>query len=97
MALPRGGQTTVNENELFRRVVRHMEEFLEVDLSHLEMGSRLATALPGLDSLKLFEMVLYLEDCFALKFDESVIQSIETVRDLVTYINGQLTQSVAQA
>jgi acyl carrier protein len=97
MAVPRGGQTTMNENELFRRVVQHLGEFLEADLSHLEMGSRLSTALPGLDSLKLFEMVLYLEDCFGLQFDESVMQSIETVRDLVTYISGQLSQGVAQA
>jgi acyl carrier protein len=83
----------VDERVLTERVIQHIGEFLEADVSYLASNSRLSTALPGLDSLKVFEMVLYLEDCFGVKFDESVIQSIDTLGDLTGYINGQLKEA----
>jgi acyl carrier protein len=80
--------TIMDEQIVFKQVVTHLSEFLEHDLSHLRMDSRLATALPDLDSLKVFEMILYLEECFGLKFDDSVIQNIETLGQLVAYISN---------
>lgn len=81
----------MNENALFERVVKHIGDYLELDVSHLEMDSRLATAVPGLDSLKQFEMLFYLEDCFKIQFDATIMESIETMRHLVVYINTQLS------
>lgn len=77
---------------LFQQVVQHVNEFLETKVSHLTLDSRLASAIPGLDSLKLFEMILYLEDCFQVEFDESVIEKFETMRDLVDYIESLLSK-----
>lgn len=74
---------------LFERVVRHIGEYLEQDVSHLTPTSRPATALAGLDSLKLFEMLLYLEDCFGVQFDDSVMEHMETLGQLVDYIARQ--------
>ena len=74
---------------LFERVVRHIGEYLEQDVSHLTPESRPATALAGLDSLKLFEMLLYLEDCFGVQFDDSVMEHMETLGQLVDYIARQ--------
>lgn len=71
---------------LFDRVVRHIGEYLETDVTHLRPDSRLATAVPGLDSIKLFELTLYLEDCLGVEFDESVMDHIETMQDLVAHI-----------
>lgn len=74
---------------LFERVVRHIGEYLERDVSHLTPESRPATALAGLDSLKVFEMLLYLEDCFGVQFDDSVMEHLETLGQLVEYIERQ--------
>lgn len=75
-------------SSLFQQVVQHVGEYLETDVTHLRLDSRLASAVPGLDSLKLFEMILYLEDCFQIEFDESVVGSIDTMQDLVHYIKS---------
>lgn len=76
--------------ELFRRTIQHIGEYLEQDVSHLTPVSRLDTAVAGLDSLKLFEMTLYLEDCFGIEFDESQFEKIRTVQDLIDQIKSRL-------
>jgi acyl carrier protein len=76
----------MEQSLLFAKVVSHIGEFLEVDVTHLRPDSNLATALPNLDSLKLFEMMLYLEECFQLRFDEQVVSRLGTVAELVEYV-----------
>jgi acyl carrier protein len=85
----------VDKQALFQSVVQHIGEYLETDVSYLTPESRPATAISGLDSLKLFEMFLYLEDCFGVEFDDSVMEHFETLNDLVDYI-GQQMPSQAQ-
>jgi acyl carrier protein len=80
----------LTRTEIYGRVVRHIEEYLERDLPDLRPESRLANLAPGLDSLKIFEMFLYLEDCFQLSFDESLVEQLGTLDDLVGYIAAQL-------
>jgi acyl carrier protein len=87
----------VDKSVLFERVVRHIGEYLETDVSHLTPESRPATALAGLDSLKLFEMLLYLEDSFGITFDDSVMEHVETLGALVDYIDRQLATTAAKA
>jgi acyl carrier protein len=84
---------TVDQTALSERVVRHIGEYLEADVSHLTLDSRPSAAIAGLDSLKLFEMFLYLEDCFGVEFDDSVMEHFETLGDLVGYIDRQLSTS----
>jgi acyl carrier protein len=81
----------VDRTALFQRVVKHVGEYLEADVSHLTLDSRPGDALGGLDSLRVFEMLLYIEDCFGLHFDDSVMEHFETLSDLVDYINQQLS------
>ena len=76
---------------VFGRVIQYVAEFLETDVSHLTLDSRPADALGGLDSLKVFEMLLYIEDRFGLQFDDSVMEHFETLGDLVDYIQRQLS------
>jgi acyl carrier protein len=77
---------------VFKQVVQHIGEYLETDVTHLRMDSRVASAIPGLDSFKLFEMILYLEDCFGIEFDESIMENIDTMEDLVNYITVLLPE-----
>ncbi|HEX8174140.1 MAG TPA: acyl carrier protein [Pyrinomonadaceae bacterium] len=81
----------MTEAEIFQKTVQHMGEYLERDIVHLSMDSRLDAIAPDMDSLKLFEMILYLEDCFNVDFDQSSLGNIETMRDLVTYIESMLS------
>jgi acyl carrier protein len=78
---------------LLNQVVHYVNEYFETDVTNLAMDSRLTNAVPGLDSLKLFELILYLEDCFQVKFDETVTERLETVGDLVEYIHSLLPGS----
>lgn len=85
----------MDEEIVFGKVVGHLSEFLEQDLSHIRMDSRLVASFPGLDSLTIFEMMLYLEDCFEVKFDDFVMSNIDTVGQLVAYISGRLSEDAA--
>lgn len=80
---------------LFGRIVHSIGEYLETDVSHLTMDSRLMSAVPGLDSFKLLEMLLYFEDCFEIKIDEMIIERLETMKDLVDYIESLLVKKSA--
>ncbi|MBS2964833.1 hypothetical protein KGA66_17380 [Actinocrinis puniceicyclus] len=74
------------DRELFERVVRHVGEFVEADVSYLTPDSHLASSIEGMSSLKMIEMLLYMEDCFGLDFDEGVVDKFEKVQDMVDYI-----------
>jgi acyl carrier protein len=37
----------------------------------------------------MFEMILYLEDCFGVEFDEAVMDQIDTLGGLVDHIREQ--------
>lgn len=80
------------DEALFQEVVRHIGEFLEVDTSHLKPESRLAGSIEGLSSLKLYEMMLYLEECMGFEFDEKVVDRIDTLQALVDYIRDHKRQ-----
>jgi acyl carrier protein len=79
----------MEQSPLFQQVVRLIGEYLEADVSHLRPDSRVSTAIPGLDSMKLFEMTLYLEDRLGVEFEESVMEHIDTMQDLVGYIESR--------
>ncbi len=78
-------------------LLRYVGEYLETDVSYLTLDSRLATALPGIDSLKLFELVLYLEDRLHVEFDDSVMENMDSLRDLLAYINSRLATAATTA
>jgi acyl carrier protein len=77
----------MEDQRLFEKVVGHIGEFVETDVSYLTPDSPLVTSIEGMSSLKMVELLLYMEDCFDLKFDESVMDKLETMKDLVNYIH----------
>jgi acyl carrier protein len=76
----------MQDEELFDRIVTHIGEFVERDVSHLTPQSHLGNSIEGMSSLKMVELLLYLEDCFGVDFDESVMDRLTTMGDLEEYI-----------
>ncbi|MGW1073328.1 acyl carrier protein [Streptomyces sp. NPDC002537] len=76
----------MQDQELFEKIVGHIGEFVEADVSHLTPDSHLATSIEGMSSLKMVELLLYMEECFGLEFDESAMGRFETMRDLVNHV-----------
>ncbi|MFJ9930209.1 phosphopantetheine-binding protein [Streptomyces misionensis] len=85
------------DQELFARITEHIGEFMERDVSYLTPQSHISNSIEGMSSLKLVELLLYLEDCFSVDFDESVMEKIETLQDLEDYIRGAQAVSGQQA
>lgn len=81
-------QDQTNDQELFDKIVLHIGEFIEADVPELTPASHLTTSIEGMSSLKMVELLLYLEDCFSLDFDESVMDKLETMQDLMNYIRA---------
>ena len=80
----------MGNSDLLGSLIKHIGEFLDTDVSHLKPESRLATAVAGLDSLKVFELMLYLEDAFGITVDEKAVEHIDTLRDLEAYVRSRL-------
>ena len=81
-------EPATRDRELFDAIVRHIGEFVEADVSYLEPDSQLSSSIDGMSSLKLVELLLYLEDCFNLEFDVAMVEGLDTMQHLVTYISG---------
>ncbi|GAA1044299.1 phosphopantetheine-binding protein [Streptomyces murinus] len=90
-------QVEQRDGELFTRIVGHIGEFVERDVSYLTPRSHVANSIEGMSSLKMIELLLYLEDCFGVDFDESVMEKLETLQDLEDYIRGAQDLSGQQA
>jgi acyl carrier protein len=81
-------EADTREGELFDAVVRHIGEFVEADVSYLKPDSQLSSSIDGMSSLKLVELLLYLEDCFNLEFDSAMVEGLDTLSELVRYIRA---------
>lgn len=77
--------------DLISEVKQHIGEFIEQDVSHLTLESPIATSLPGFNSLKMMEMVVYLEETMNVEFDTEVVDQFKTLGDLVNYIREKRT------
>lgn len=77
--------------ELIDEVKKHISDFLEQDVSHLTADSLIATSLPGFDSLKMMEMIVYLEEVMDVEFDTEIVDKFKTLGDLVNYIKEKKT------
>jgi acyl carrier protein len=81
-----GEDQMFQKRDVFEQLVRHIGEFIERDVSHLSRDGRIVNAIPGIDSLRLQEVLLHLEDCFLVRFDDAVLDHIETLQDLADHI-----------
>ncbi len=87
----------MDRSELLEKLLGHIGEFVERDVSHLTLDTKLHAAAPGMDSLKVFELMLYLEESFELDFDESAMPEVQTIAELVDYIEAARTARIVSA
>ena len=70
-----------------KKVKEILSKQLGVDAGKITMETNIATDL-GADSLDLVEILMSIEDEFAISIPDEAIPSIKTVKDLVEYIDN---------
>ncbi len=75
----------MNRDEVFDLVRGHLAEELEVDPGKIAEGTRFKQDLDA-DSLDLYELVMELEDNYAISVSEEQAARIETVGDAVAFV-----------
>lgn len=63
-------------------LVRRIGVYLERDDIRLDPDAPMREQLPGIDSLRLKELLMYLEEEYTIEFTPAVLEKMETLRDL---------------
>ncbi|MCS1351363.1 acyl carrier protein [Mechercharimyces sp. CAU 1602] len=75
--------------ETLERVKRIIVDRLDVDASEVTLEASVKDDLDA-DSLDITDLMLELEDEFGLEISDEEAEKIETVGDIVTYINSKV-------
>ena len=71
----------------FEKIQKIISEVLSVDADDITMDTTFVDDL-GADSLDVYQIIMALEEEFDLTVDDDAIQTINTVQDLVDYIEA---------
>lgn len=82
-----GASTFLDPNEVSDRIVEVVKNFDKVDASKVTSSSKFADDL-GLDSLDAVEVVMAIEDEFAIEIPDAEADKITSIADAVEYIAG---------
>ncbi|MCD6102960.1 MAG: acyl carrier protein [Thermotogaceae bacterium] len=80
----------MERKEIFEKVVNVLSDKLGVEGSSIAESSSLTDDL-GADSLDLVDLVMELEEQFGVKIDDSELEKLSTVKDVVDYIEKSLS------
>lgn len=72
---------------IFDEVREILAEQLDVDKGSIEMNSKLAEDL-GADSLDAIDIVMTIEDQYAIEVPDESIENMKTVEDIVSFIES---------
>ena len=72
---------------IFDEVREILAEQLDVDQDSIEMNSKLAEDL-GADSLDAIDIVMTIEDQYAIEVPDENIENMKTVEDIVSFIES---------
>ena len=72
---------------IFDEVREILAEQLDVDKDSIEMNSKLAEDL-GADSLDAIDIVMTIEDQYAIEVPDDNIENMKTVEDIVSFIES---------
>lgn len=72
---------------IFDQVREILAEQLDVDKDSIEMNSKLAEDL-GADSLDAIDIVMTIEDQYAIEVPDENIENMKTVEDIVSFIES---------
>lgn len=73
-------------NETYNKVVEIIANQFEINKETLSPGTRLREDLQA-DSISVMEMVLSFEEQFNLTISDEVFENIQTIQDVVSYID----------
>ncbi|SHH96467.1 acyl carrier protein [Clostridium collagenovorans DSM 3089] len=74
---------------VFEKVKNILVKELSLDADQVTMEANLIDDL-GVDSLDIFEVVMSLEEAFAIEISNDDIEDIKTVGDIVNYIQARI-------
>lgn len=70
---------------MFEEIAKLIAEHLDINVSDIKPESDFVTDLDA-DSLDIVEMLIELENTYGLEFEESEMQSVKTVGDVIKFI-----------
>ena len=73
---------------MFEEVQKILAKQLRIDASKVQMDSRIKEDL-GADSLNILQLLMKIEDDYGIMIPDEKLAHFETVRDVVTYLDGQ--------
>lgn len=76
---------------IFDEVKEILAEQLNVDINKIDSASNLADDL-GADSLDAIDIVMTIEDRYSIEVPDEVIENMETVDDIVSFIEAHATE-----
>lgn len=76
---------------IFDEVKEILAEQLNVDINKIDNASNLADDL-GADSLDAIDIVMTIEDRYSIEVPDEVIENMETVDDIVSFIETHATE-----
>ena len=76
---------------IFDEVKEILAEQLNVDINKIDIASNLADDL-GADSLDAIDIVMTIEDRYSIEVPDEVIENMETVDDIVSFIEAHATE-----
>lgn len=74
---------------IFEEIKDILAQQLDLDPETIELTSNLANDL-GADSLDAIDIVMSLEDQYGIEVPDSVIESMKTVEDIVSFIESNI-------
>ena len=77
----------ISKTMIFDEVREILAEQLDVDKDSIEMNSKLAEDL-GADSLDAIDIVMTIEDQYAIEVPDENIENMKTVEDIVSFIES---------
>jgi len=80
----------MEREKIFEKVVNVLSDKLGVEENSIAESSSLTDDL-GADSLDLVDLVMELEEQFGVKIDDSELEKLSTVKDVVDYIEKSLS------
>ncbi len=84
--------TTQSQDDILNRLKPIVVEYLAVDEALVTLGASFADNLEA-DSLDLVELTMALEEAFKITIDESELEDIVTIGDVVTLIERMLDKT----
>ena len=82
------------ESEIPTRIRAALAEHLKRNVSKIRLNDGLRNDL-GLDSLAMIELLFKIEEAFDLEIPNADLSEIETVGDIITYVERRLTTPVS--